>query len=466
MLTMRYRRLFTAAAVLLGLAVLYPQSAQGQEEETLQRLERLEQQVRELLNALASRDSADLVALRLQIDALTSDIEALKLGQEVVAQADESSLGFGPAASKVYRVQQGVSVGGYGELLYENAATERQDGTISGRADQLDFLRGIVYVGYKFNNRILFNSEIEVEHSTTGQAGSVSLEFAYLDYRLADEFGIRAGLLLAPMGFINELHEPPTFLGTERPETERQIIPSTWRENGIGIFGEAGGLAYRAYLLAGLDAIGGGASKAAGFSASGLRGGRQKGSKSSAEDFAGVVRLDYVGTPGLRVGGSAYLGESGQGASSPSSPAERLGARTVIAEGHLEYRAYGFDVRGLLAVATVDDAAELNVARGLSGAESIGERLLGWYVGAGYDVLRSARTEHQLIPYVRYETLNTQDKVPAGYAADPANDREIISIGAVWKPISTVVFKGDFQIHRDGALTGVNQINATVGYLF
>jgi hypothetical protein len=453
-------------AVLAGLLVLVPQPLRAQDEQTRQRLDRLEQQVQQLQDALIARDSADVVMLRAQIDALTQDIEALRLGQEVVVQADQSTLGFGPAASKVYRVQQGVSVGGYGELLYENAATERQDGSVSGRADQLDFLRGIVYVGYKFNEQLLFNSEIEVEHSTTGQAGSVSLEFAYLDYRFADEFGIRAGLLLAPMGFINELHEPPTFLGTERPETERQIIPSTWRENGIGIFGEAGGLAYRAYLLTGLDAVGSGTSNAQGFSASGLRGGRQKGSKATAEDFAGVVRIEYLGMRGLTVGGSAFLGNSGQGLSLPSDPSQRLGARTLIAEGHLEYRAYGFDLRGLFALATVDQAADVNIARGLIGAESIGERLMGWYVQAGYDILRSARTEHQLIPYARYEALNTQERVPAGYAADPANDRQIISFGAAWKPIPRVVFKGDFQIHRNEARTGVNQINAAVGYLF
>jgi hypothetical protein len=462
---MRHRSL-TAVAVLAGMFVLAPQPLRAQDEQTRQRLDRLEQQVRALQNALAARDSLDVAALRLQIDALTRDIEALKLGQDVVAQADQSTLGFGPAASKVYRVQHGVSVGGYGELLYENAATERQDGTISGRADQLDFLRGIVYVGYKFNDRILFNSEIEVEHSSTGQAGSVSLEFAYLDYRFAEQFGMRAGLLLAPMGFINELHEPPTFLGTERPETERQIIPSTWRENGIGIFGEVGGLAYRAYLLTGLSAIGGGPSNAQGFSASGLRGGRQKGSKATAEDFAGVVRIDYVGMQGLTVGGSAYLGNSGQGASLPSDPVRRLGARTLITEGHLQYKAYGFDVRGLFALATVDQAAEVNVARGLIGGESIGERLMGWYVQAGYDILRMARTEHQLIPYARYEALNTQEEVPAGYSADPANDREIISFGAAWKPIPRVVFKADYQLHRNKAQTGVNQINAAVGYLF
>jgi hypothetical protein len=148
----------------------------------------------------------------------------------VAVQADTSILGFGPAAAKVYKIQQGVSIGGYGEVLYENFAAERENDTASGVTDQFDALRAIVYVGYKFNDRLLFNSELEWEHGTTSQGGEASIEFAYLDYMLTPNFGFRGGLLLPPMGLVNELHEPPIFLGTTRPATEQAIIPSTWRE--------------------------------------------------------------------------------------------------------------------------------------------------------------------------------------------------------------------------------------------
>ncbi len=288
---------------------------------------------------------------------------------------------------------------------------------------------------------------------------------------------MRAGLLLPPMGFINELHEPPTFLGTERPVTEQRIIPSTWRENGVGVFGETPqGIAYRAYLINGLDAVGGGSSNASGFSASGVRGGRQKGSKAVAEDFAGVVRVDYTGVLGLLVGTSAYIGESGQNNVVPDNPilpeaaGERLGARTLIWEGHAEYKARGFDLRGLIALADLNDVAELNVIRGLSGAGSIGERMIGGYLQAGYDVLRRTGTTHQLIPYVRYERINTQDEVPEApdgfFAANPANNQEIISLGASWKPVPQVAVKADYQIHNNDADTGLDQWNAVIGYLF
>lgn len=402
------------------------------------------------VSAKAQQDSARLSRLESQLQAVTRELEALRLGRDVVAEADSSEVGFGPAASKVYRVRQGVSIGGYGEVLYENFDGSREDDAPSGETDRFDALRAIVYLGYKFNDKFLFNSEIEFEHGSTEDGGSVSLEFGYLDYRISPRFGLRAGLLLAPMGILNELHEPPTFLGARRPETERQIIPSTWRENGIGFFGEAGSLTYRAYLVNGF--------MGSGFSAEGLREGRQDGAEASARHFGAVGRLEYAVRPGLTVSGSAYLGNSGQ--------SDSIAARTVIWEGHAEYRVGGLELRGLVSGASVDDVAELNAEAGLAGNASIGERLLGWYVQAGYDLLRSSSSTQALIPYLRYERLNTQDQVPAGFAIDPATERTITTLGIAWKPLPNIALKADYQIQSNEARTGVNQLNASLGYLF
>ncbi|HEU5040214.1 MAG TPA: hypothetical protein VFT84_05320 [Gemmatimonadales bacterium] len=408
--------------------------------------------------AAQERDTTELTRLQAQVDAITRELEELRLGRDVVVQADTSVLGFGPAASKVYKTPQGVSIGGYGEVLYENFAADREDDTPSGESDRLDALRAIVYVGYKFSDRILFNSELEFEHGSTEDGGSVSIEFAYLDYRISPSFGIRAGLLLPPMGFINEIHEPPAFLGARRPETERVLIPSTWRETGIGVFGASGPVNYRAYLVNGFDARG--------FGAGGLRDGRQNGAEATAENFGAVGRVDYTGVLGLTVGTAAYLGNSGQGAVLPSDPGVEIGARTFIWDAHAEYKARGFDLRGLLAIATVDDAAELNELSELAGGESVGERLLGWYLQGGYDVLRGSGSSHQLVPYLRYEQLNTQDEVPDGFAADPENDRQLVTVGAMWKPLPNVSVKADYQLLSNEAETGVNQLNVNLGYLF
>ncbi|HEX9730264.1 MAG TPA: hypothetical protein VGA37_17350 [Gemmatimonadales bacterium] len=411
-------------------------------------------------------DSARIERLERQIEAITRQLEALQLGEDIVTVADTGVYGFAPGASKVYRVRRGVSIGGYGEVLFEGFAAERQDGSVANVPSQLDALRAILYVGYKFSDRILFNSEIEVEHASTEQAGEVSLEFGYVDYFFSDGVGARAGMLLVPMGFVNEQHEPTTFVGTERPVTEQRIIPSTWRENGLGVFGSVGNLSARAYVLNGFDGIGGGTSGAGGFSSSGLRGGRQKGSKAMAEDFAGVVRVDYDGIPGAALGTSFYYGQSGQSGRSATDPSTTIGGGTLIWEGHVEYRAHGFDARGLFALATVDDVAEINEVKGLTGSASVGERLIGWYGQLGYDALWRTASRHQLIPYLRYEAIDTQNRVPAGYAANPANDGTILTLGVAWKPLPQLVAKTDYGIFRNGADTGLNQLNIAIGYLF
>jgi hypothetical protein len=402
------------------------------------------------LHALQERpDTARLAELERRMEALTRELESLRLGRDVV-EADTSILGFGPAASKVYRVNQGVSLGGYGELLYENYAAEREDGTPATNRDQIDALRAILYVGYKFSDRILFNSEIEIEH-----ADEISLEFAYLDYLLKDGLGIRGGMLLAPMGFLNELHEPPMFLGTERPVTENRIIPSTWRENGVGLFGGNETFVWRAYVLNSFDG--------AGFSGSGLRGGRQKGGQALAEDVGVVGRVDYVGTLGLTLGASAFHGQTAQNRELAGEPVD---AGLTIWDLHADYKAHGWNLRALVAGANLDDAAALNELNGLTGDAGVGESMLGWYVEAGYDVLRATASTHQLIPYVRYEQVDTQREVAPGFTANPATDLTVLALGAAWKPLPQVAAKLGYQIHSNAAESGVNQLNVQLGWLF
>jgi hypothetical protein len=227
---------------------------------------------------------------------------------------------------------------------------------------------------------------------------------------------------------------------------------------GAGVFGARGDLNYRAYIINGFDATG--------FAASGIRDGRQNGAEAKGINFAVVGRVDWTGVPGLTVGTSAYVGRSGQGATLPSDPTVSIGARTTIWEAHAEYKARGFDLRGLVAQTRVSDAAEVNDLNGLAGDASVGERLTGWYLQGGYDVLRRLSTSQQLLPYVRFEKLNTQDAVPEGFAANPANDRTIVSLGLAWKPLLNVALKADYQIQRNEADTGVNQFNLNLGYLF
>ena len=391
-----------------------------------------------------------------QIEILAAELEREKLGESLFLPATESEYGLGVAASKVYQVESGISIGGYGEALFEARDSSLDDGTRSGAKDEADFLRAILYFGYKFNDRWVFNSEIEFEHASTSQTGSASVEFAYLDYLWKPEANLRFGLVLVPMGFVNELHEPPLFLGARRPDIESRIIPSTWRENGLGVFGEVGGFEYRTYLVNGL--------KGEKFSSSGLRGGRQKGSDALAESIAWVGRLDYTARPGLLVGASAYVGDSGQGITDPAG--REIGLGTTIVEAHVDWKHRGFQFRALGVQAELDDVSRLNDTLGLSGSGSVGETLEGYYVEVGYDLFANRGGDSALIPYARWETYDTQAEVPAGFSRNPARDVESLTLGLAYQPIDPLVFKIDYQDYDNGAGTGLDQFNAAIGYIF
>jgi hypothetical protein len=456
------RRLLSFGLLLLALVVAAPaQESAERIRELEKKVEELERRLDRLAPAADEATRIQIEELRRQIDVLTREIENLKsAAPEKPPAGSRGAFGLGPAASKIYGMTRGVSIGGYGEALYQNFDRERDDGAPSDRTDSIDLARAVFYFGYKFDDRFLFNSEIEYEHASTGEGaeekGEVSVEFAYLDYLIRREVNLRAGLVLLPLGFVNELHEPPVFLGARRPEVEERILPTTWRELGLGVFGDAGPFAYRAYLVDGLDA--------AGFSGPDpLREGRQGGSNARAEDFAATGRLDFVGVPGLLVGASGYTGDSAQGR---RSRGRRFDARVSLLDAHAEWRWRGLAIRALGVRGSIGDAARVNALEGLSGADSVPKRFIGSYLEAAYDVLFPRGGAASLAPFARWERFDTQDAVPAGFAADPANDVSLWTFGLQYQPIPQVVVKLDYQDTRNGARTGVDQWNLALGWLF
>ncbi|HZN55157.1 MAG TPA: hypothetical protein VFB67_07535 [Candidatus Polarisedimenticolaceae bacterium] len=436
------------------------------------RIAELEQKIRELSRQVAAlsagADDAKIAELSRRIEILAKEVEGLKLG-EAGAETSAGVYGLGPSASKIYGAKRGVAFGGYGEMLYSRPAASLEDDSPSGAASQIDLLRAVLYFGAKFNDTILFNSEIEFEHVTTGEGdeerGEVTVEFAYVDFLVSKGINARAGLLLVPMGFINERHEPPTYFGTRRPLVEQTILPTTWSEDGAGVFGDLGTrVSYRAYLTSGLAAAAGTSSGAEGFSAEGIRDGRSKGAQASAERLALTGRIDGTVLDGLTVGGAFFTGDAGQGLAFAGGT---LDARTTVADLHAEYRWRGLTARALYARTSIDDAEDVNLAQGLVGSASVGSRQYGWYGEAGYDVLAHAADARQsLSPYVRYERLNTQHRVPAGFAADPANDATLLTSGIMWKPIPNISVKLDWNRATNEARTGLSEVNASLGFMF
>lgn len=402
-----------------------------------------------------------------KVDVLAEEVGRL---ESIFAVPEEVALktfhGLGPAASKVYKKDSGLSIGGYGENRVRTFHNTDDD----DRTNQYDQLRAVLYVGYKFNDHWVLNSELEYEHG----GHEVGVEFLTIDYIWRDELNFRGGNLLVPMGFINEIHEPAFFYGAERPEIERLILPSTWHENGAGIWGRiADRIEYRTYVINAFDARG--------FTSDGLRDGRQDGAEALANDFAFVGRVDVDVATGLVVGGSVYTGQTGQ----ENKVQDALNvkhdlpdARTTIYELHAEYKGYGASMRALWTEAFVDEAGRLSRVLGLDpnlGAPVVAQRMRGLYVEAAYNLmplfLESPRMS--LEPFFRFERYDTQREVSdLGFSRDRSKDVNLYVAGLQFKPIPQIVFKLDFR-HFEQARTSpaiprqrADEVQALVGFVF
>lgn len=430
--------------------------AQQQQIENMQaQMQKQSEPVTDLPPSMAG-DASHVKNLERKTDVLSQEVEKLRTNLSIPEEAKYKSMyGLGPAASKIYSVGKGLSIGGYGEANYQANVGDK-----ANNVDNADLERLVLYAGYKFTDNILFNSEIEFEHATTGEGdeekGEVSVEFAALDFFIDPIANIRAGLVLIPMGFINQIHEPPFFFGNNRPEVEQRIIPSTWREVGVGLFGQiTPELTYTTYVVNGLNAEE--------FASDGIREGRGGGSNAKAENFAYVGRLDYAPAvlPGFSVGGSAYVGNAGQNQSFAGQTPDVF---TQLYEAHAQWKYRGLEWRALGSWGHIDDAEILSAVKG----ETIGTENYGWYTEIGYDVMPHFihDTAQYLAPFFRFEKMDTIAKAPNGFADDLSQDREIYQFGLQYKPIPNVVIKADYRNRsaKRGELS--DDFNLGFGFIF
>lgn len=347
-----------------------------------------------------------------------------------------------------------TSVGGYGEVHYTNATGPNTPGVVNVR-------RFVLYLAHTFSEKLAVRSELELEDAKIegGEAGGeVALEQLYLDYLISPAFTMRAGLVLPPVGIVNEIHEPPTFNGVDRPVFDQVVIPTTWREIGVGAVGAipgSSGLSYRVYLMNGL--------KAAGFTAaSGIRGGRQEGKEARFANPSVTGRLEWA-RPGLRLGGSFWYGGSANQDSLLGTGAFDNAVALVSADARYDVGAFMF--RGVVANISVADADAIDAVY----ATQVGSRIAGGYIEAAYNVLSALApaSAQRLNAFLRYEHFDTQAGVPAGVVKDEALARRITTLGLSYKPIYNVVFKGDYQLQRNKAGAGEGEVLALgVGYQF
>lgn len=354
-----------------------------------------------------------------------------------------------------------LMLGGYLQIDYRQPLIQGEFNN-----GKLDVHRMVLLMAYRFNNRISFMSEIEIEH-----ASEVYLEQAYLNYRFRNWLQLRAGLLLIPMGIINENHEPPVFNGVVRPGLDYYIVPTTWREIGIGVTGNLRELSlnYSLYMINGVLGYDNGAKLNGQY---GIRKGRQKGISSviGSPNFTG--RIEYYGVKGLKTGLSGYTGKTQTTLNKGIQENDRLAVSqrdsSVVDMSMIgldvQYEITGFSFRAQYNYASFSNTGVFN---SFSGSD-LGSSMMGYYLEAAYDVFHSSHNiTHKLSPFIRYENYNTQHTVNAPITQNDAYHREEFIAGLGWKPVYNVALKADYQLSRTKSESSFRaMLNLGVGLMF
>ncbi|MFT6755743.1 MAG: hypothetical protein ACJAV9_001230 [Urechidicola sp.] len=339
-----------------------------------------------------------------------------------------------------------LTIGGYGEINYNQP---------EGDNGELDVQRLVILFGYKFNEKTQFITEIEFEH-----VNEVYVEQAFLQYSLNDNVNLRGGLMLVPMGIVNEFHEPTTFNGVERPSVDGSIIPTTWREIGIGVSGKSNeiSLRYQAYLFNGFASVNG--SKVLGGK-NGLRNGRQKGAKSTINKPNFSAKADYYGINGLRLGLAGYVGRTQAEDDVDMIDGADVGIAMVGFDARYAYKR--FAARGQFINASLTDTEAYNT---LNSAD-LGSKLQGWYLESSYNLLSQDKAQ-QLWAFARYEDYDTHASVDGGLTKNNAFDRNDLTFGLSYKLSQGTVVKADYQIKSNEVANSdsTGQLNFGIGVWF
>ena len=393
----------------------------------------------EELWALVQAQQAEINALKAQVETQqlelserAAEVAEVKTENEAQSMQLEATLDY-LETSPLAQAAPAVSIGGYGELHYNNLDS----------GNEIDYHRFVLYFGHAFTENLSFYSELELEHALAGEGapGEIELEQAFVQWDFSPSHRIRAGMMLVPVGFLNETHEPDTFYGVERNSIEKNVIPTTWWEAGASLSGEVTStLKYDFMLHSGLalDLDHPSAKKQ-----TNIRSARQKVSEATAEALAYSGRLEWQPNASLKIGGTVqYQADLTQGAGAG-------GAKDIdglLIESHIEAFAGPFSLRALYARWDLDDAiAVINAGS---------EKQLGWYVEPRY------RISDRLGLFARYGEFDLQ----AGQNAMDSQN-ETIDVGLNYWIHETVVIKADIQRYRFAGETN-RGFNIGVGYSF
>ncbi len=420
---MKFKRTLLAATLMSAMTATH--AAAPSNEEIWQLLQEMKQE----LNSVKQQNEdlkAQNVELKQQVEATEAKAQEATEAAEAVAVASEEAIKT--AAAKDSK----TSIGGYGELHYNNLENQANS---DDDVDELDFHRFVLFFNHEFNDRLRLFTELELEHSLAGEGkeGEVELEQAYIQYDINDKHRVNAGLFLLPIGLLNETHEPNTFYGVERNSVENRIIPTTWWEGGVMFSGElAQGFSYDVAATGGLKTSAG--------SNYAVRSGRQKVSEALADDFAYTARLKWTGIPGVELASSIQYQED------ITQSLDADAGSAFLWEAHAAIQKGDFGLRALYATWDLDG----------DGPESVGaDEQTGWYIEPSYKLLDNVGV------FTRYSEWDNQ----AGNSSD--SEVEEWTVGINWWLDPQVAVKFDYQDQdAEDESNEYDGFNVGIGYQF
>ena len=429
----------------------------------------------------------------LAITLLGSCATAFAQSNEESSAADESAKIYASGYDK-------FRFGGYGEILanFMDYGINRFYGGNNGNAktnrNSISIPRFVVAFDYKFNPKWILGAEIEFEAGGTGTAyelentengeyetevekgGEVALEQFHITRLIHPAFNVRVGHIIVPVGLTNAHHEPINFFGTSRPEGEATLIPSTWHENGIEVFGTFGRdytrFSYEALVVAGLNACG--------FSRDEWVAGGKQGifETDNFTSPAYVGRLNYEGVPGLRVGASFYYCNNvGANSDKPHTFVSIGKSPLRIYTADLQYKNKYVTVRGNLIYGSLSNAEALSGKIGTQSNTSPYSRLTPVaknavsYAGEVGVNLRSIFKENKKVPviypFARYEYYNPQEKGEGKQTMDLRDKVSMWTAGVNWYALPNLVVKADYTTRKigGGKYNSENEFSLAVAYV-
>ncbi|MFL5727962.1 MAG: hypothetical protein ACJ75J_00630 [Cytophagaceae bacterium] len=384
---------------------------------------------------------------------------------QVITREDSLNAGLTPPVAGQNTVISGYGQGQYSRNFKTNTA-------------EANLPRIVTFFGHRFNRNISFFSELEIEDVKVeggSPGGEVAMEQAFLKFNLNRDMYVVTGLFLPRIGIINENHLPTTFNGNERTQVETILIPSTWRELGVGLYGTSrrmAGLNYNIALVNGLNSQGFGSEKM------GIREGRWEGRNAVANNLAVTGALLYfVGN--FRIQTSAYYGGS-LAVKTPLTDSLSLkggsfGTPVLLNEANIQYRSNGLTVKALAAHININDASKIIGAYSDSASleeHNIGKSMVGAYIEVGYNIFnlgswKEKLANKHLILFSRYETLDLTYKAAVNGFRDPSLNQQHWVSGITYMPTRGVVLKADYRYSVNKvANSGTGILNLGFGYSF